>query len=51
LSSRAEVTETGFSVGCSYGELRGNLEKLMEQYFDAFVYVANWGATFHAAFA
>jgi hypothetical protein len=26
-----------------YGDFRGNPEKLMERYFDAFCYLANWG--------
>ncbi len=44
LSSRAEITATSFSNSYSYGNFRGNPNRMMEQYFDAFVYVANWGA-------
>lgn len=43
LSSRANVTATGFAVEYNYGDFRGKPELLMERYFDAFVYVANWG--------
>lgn len=44
LSSRAEITATSFTNTYSYGNFRGDPDRLMEQYFDAFVYVANWGA-------
>ncbi len=43
LSSRAEVTPTSFTNTYSYGDFRGDPSKLMDRYFDAFVYVANWG--------
>jgi hypothetical protein len=43
LSSRAEITATSFANSYSYGDFRGNPDRMMEQYFDAFVYVANWG--------
>jgi len=43
LSSRAEITATSFTNTYSFGDFRGNPDRLMEQYFDAFVYVANWG--------
>ncbi|MAF12731.1 hypothetical protein CMK11_19960 [Candidatus Poribacteria bacterium] len=43
ISSRAEITPTSFSNEYNYGDLRGNAEDLLAQYFDAFVYVANWG--------
>jgi hypothetical protein len=29
--------------GNNYGDFRGDPEKLMERYFDAFCYLANWG--------
>jgi hypothetical protein len=44
LSSRAEITPTGFSVTYNYSDFRGKPERLMEKYFDAFVYTANWGS-------
>ena len=43
LSSRAEITATSFTNTYSFGNFRGNPDRMMEQYFDAFVYVANWG--------
>ena len=43
LSSRAEITPTSFTNTYSYGDFRGKPERLMEQYFDVFVYEANWG--------
>lgn len=43
LSSRAEITATRFINEYSYGDFRGSPEKLMERYFDAFLYLANWG--------
>ncbi|MCY2993155.1 MAG: hypothetical protein NTY19_35520 [Planctomycetota bacterium] len=43
LSSRAEVTATSFTNTYSYGDFRGDPDRLMERYFDVFVYVANWG--------
>ncbi len=43
LSSRAEITATSFTNTYNYGDFRGDPETLMNRYFDAFVYVANWG--------
>jgi hypothetical protein len=43
LSSRAEITSTSFTNEYSYGNFRGKPADLMSRYFDAFVYVANWG--------
>ncbi len=43
LSSRAEITSSSFTNTYSYGNFRGHPDRMMEQYFDAFVYVANWG--------
>jgi hypothetical protein len=43
LSSRAEITATSFVNEYSYGDFRGQPQKLMERYFDAFCYLANWG--------
>jgi hypothetical protein len=43
LSSRADITATRFVNEYSYGDFRGSPEKLMERYFDAFLYLANWG--------
>ncbi len=43
LSSRAIITPTSFVNEYNYGDFRGNPLKLMEKYFDAFIYVTNWG--------
>jgi hypothetical protein len=43
LSSRADITATRFVNEYNYGDFRGSPEKLMERYFDAFLYLANWG--------
>jgi hypothetical protein len=43
LSSRAEITRTSFANEYNYGDFRGDVRKMMEKYFDAFVYLANWG--------
>ena len=43
LSSRAQITPTSFMNEYNYGDFKGTPLKLMEKYFDAFLYVANWG--------
>lgn len=43
LSSRAAITSSRFSVVYNWGNFKGDPDRLMERYFDAFVYVANWG--------
>jgi hypothetical protein len=43
LSSRARITPTSFVNEYNYGDFKGNPLKLVEKYFDAFLYVANWG--------
>ena len=43
LSSRAEITSTRFSNEYSYSDFRGDENIIMAKYFDAMVYVANWG--------
>jgi hypothetical protein len=43
LSSRAEITPTSFTNTYQWGSFKGKPAALMERYFDAFVYVANWG--------
>ncbi|MDE0114947.1 MAG: hypothetical protein OXN84_22045 [Albidovulum sp.] len=45
FSSRAEISESKFSVEYSYGDFRGNPRKLMEKYFDIGLYYASWGTT------
>jgi hypothetical protein len=43
LSTRAEITSTRFTNTYNWGDFGGSPEKLMEKYFDAHVYVTNWG--------
>jgi hypothetical protein len=43
LSTRAQITPTSFVNEYNWGDFKGNPLKLMERYFDAFLYVANWG--------
>jgi hypothetical protein len=43
LSTRATITSTRFVNVYHWGNFKGNPKTLMEHYFDAFVYVANWG--------
>jgi hypothetical protein len=43
ISSRAEITPTSFVNTYNWGDFKGNPHALMKKYFDAFVYVANWG--------
>ncbi len=43
LSSRAEISSTRFANEYNYGNFRGDENELMRRYFDAMVYVANWG--------
>ncbi|UJS19861.1 MAG: hypothetical protein L3J18_13275 [Candidatus Brocadia sp.] len=44
LSSRAHVTSHTASFVYNYGDFRGNPEQLMSDYFDAMVYVSDWGS-------
>jgi hypothetical protein len=43
LSTRAEITATRFSNEYQWGDFKGDPRKLMERYFDAHLYFANWG--------
>jgi hypothetical protein len=43
ISTRAVITTTSFTNHYEWGDLKANPLKLLEKYFDAFVYVANWG--------
>jgi hypothetical protein len=42
-STRASITPTSFVNEYSYGEFRGDEDAWMEEYFDVFLYLANWG--------
>lgn len=43
VSSRARITPDRFVNEYSYGDFRGDPLTFMEEYFDAFLYLANWG--------
>jgi hypothetical protein len=43
LSTRATITSTRFCNFYTWGAFKGDPLALMEEYFDAFVYVTNWG--------
>ena len=43
ISTRAEITATRFVNEYQWSDLKGDPRKMMERYFDAFVYLANWG--------
>jgi len=42
-STRAVITPTSFVNHYEWGNFKGDEDVWMEKYFDAFVYVANWG--------
>ena len=43
LSTRARITAVSFVNEYSWGSFKGDPDTLMERYFDAHVYLANWG--------
>jgi hypothetical protein len=43
ISTRAEITATRFVNEYQWGDLKGDPRKMVERYFDAFLYLANWG--------
>ncbi len=42
LSTRATITPVSFTNEYNWGNFKGDPDKLMQSYFDAHVYVANW---------
>jgi len=44
LSSRAYVTSHSASFVYNYGDFHGDIENLMTKYFDAMLYITNWGS-------
>src|SRR5258708_9396484 len=42
-STRARITPTTFVNEYSWGDFKGDEDAWMESYFDAFLYLANWG--------
>ncbi|OLF11177.1 hypothetical protein BLA60_14435 [Actinophytocola xinjiangensis] len=43
LSTRAEITATGFVNEYEWGEFRGDPTELVRRYYDAHLYLADWG--------
>lgn len=43
VSSRATITPTSFINEYNFGDFRGDPEEFLTRYFDAMVYVTNWG--------
>jgi hypothetical protein len=43
VSSRAVITPTSFTNEYNWGDFKGSPDKWMEKYFDAFLYLTNWG--------
>jgi len=43
LSTRTEITATRFVNEYHWGDFKGDPPKMMERYFDASLYLANWG--------
>ncbi len=43
-SSRATITPTRFTNVYHWGNFKGDIGEWMKKYFDAFLYVANWGS-------
>jgi hypothetical protein len=44
LSSRVELSASRASFNYAYGSFRGDPLNVLEQHFDALLYIANWGA-------
>ena len=43
ITSRATLTPTSLINVYHWGDFKGDPDRLMDQYFDAHLYVANWG--------
>jgi hypothetical protein len=43
ISTRAEISSTRFTNFYTFGDFKGTPVALIERYFDAFLYLANWG--------
>ncbi len=43
ISTRAEITATRFVNEYQWGDLKADPRTMVEHYFDAFLYLANWG--------
>ncbi|MFJ9776956.1 hypothetical protein ACIRVF_37940 [Kitasatospora sp. NPDC101157] len=43
LSTRARITATSFTNEYQWGDFRGDPRQMVEQYYDAHLYLTNWG--------
>jgi hypothetical protein len=43
ISTRARISSTSFVNSYQWGDLKADPLRLLERYFDAFLYLANWG--------
>lgn len=43
ISSRARISPSGFVNEYHWGDFKGNPDQWIEEYFDAFLHLANWG--------
>ena len=43
LSTRARITATSFTNEYHWGNFRGDPRKMIERYYDAHLYLTNWG--------
>jgi hypothetical protein len=43
LSTRPRITATSFTNEYHWGDFRGSPDELMRRYYDAHLYLANWG--------
>lgn len=43
ISTRARITATSFTNTYNWGDLSANPRKMVQRYFDAHLYVTNWG--------
>ncbi len=43
LSTRARITATSFTNEYHWGDFKGSPDQLMQHYYDAHLYFANWG--------
>ena len=43
LSTRARITATSFTNEYHWGDFKGSPDQMMEHYYDAHLYFANWG--------
>ncbi len=43
LSSRVALSSTSAIFVYNWGDFRGDAEQVLEKYFDAMLYIANWG--------